>query len=265
MYPDWEHEVEVAWLEARREVITATELARLRPKLARMTNAQRMGKQPHPDFVMLYGSKQESGRPDPRSFGAAARGHVMEPYAVREFNHRAEELGWEDVPHFYHWDDMLIVCPGLGAGYSPDAMDASMTAAAKEAARECVAGLSELTPRPTAMLEVKCYDAAHHYKAGMTEPSSLPERYQVAAAMCVDRKIERGWLAFYNPGVPDHMFTVGYTREELADEVAELDEVLRIWHETVRAMARLPRAGTPLYTEDQIHDDMLADKDILQL
>ena len=111
---DWYHEVSENWLRARKTVITATEIKGLVATYKRMSKKDKEAGVVSPAFAALWGDKSSTYPIDVSSYGPAARGHIMEPYAIDEFN-RANEV------HFHHWDD-CIIANGL-VGFSPDAMD----------------------------------------------------------------------------------------------------------------------------------------------
>lgn len=108
----WSHNVGELWLAARREHLMASEVKNLITDYKRI----KAGKIKLPNalqFAKVYGSKMNCDI-DTSSFGAMARGHIMEPYAVEEYNRI-------NGTKFYQWDDKLIT-RGI-VGFSPDAMD----------------------------------------------------------------------------------------------------------------------------------------------
>lgn len=244
---EWYHETDVKWLEARKGIITATELISLRPKLARMTKKQRDGKEIHPAFAAMWGSKHSKEAPDPVSRGAMARGHCLEPYAVEEFNHQA---GYD----LKHWDDLLITCDDMG--FSPDALDIEQP--------PCVNSMSvkDMETQPTQMGEVKCYSIDKHYQNYVTEPSKLPERYQVAAAMLVCPSIEEGHLIFYNPQAEHGIWWVTYKPKDLTEEMCELAQTLAIYVMSRHALDMDKGIATE-HTEQEIWDETQDLEDLL--
>ena len=99
---DWRHEVSPQWLQARKDVITATELASCISAYNRANEKQKAGDVLFPAFAQLWAEKQSIKEPDAWSKGPAARGHIAEPYAIDDWN--------ENYPdeYFYHWDDTII-------------------------------------------------------------------------------------------------------------------------------------------------------------
>lgn len=228
---DWRHSVSVDWLKARRDVITATELVGLKSGFTKITKAQKAGTQVAPAFAALWGSKHSQLDPDPESFGAAARGHFMEPYAIQDYS---EIVGRK----YHHWDDCIICNNGLG--FSPDAMDIDQVHEdvrfdVKSGMLRSENGMHAYTNMPKSILEVKSYGIENHMKNMVADKMQLKERYQIAAAMMVIPTLEEGTLVQYCPQLETFsMFARTYTRAELEDEIEELSEILDVWHKTCR-------------------------------
>lgn len=108
----WYHEVSAEWLKARQAVLTATDVAGLLPEYKRYLKAGSPDV-PTPGFSALWCKKHSDVYLDTGSSDAAARGHIMEPYAIDSWNQQAN-------PTFYHWDD-CIICNKM-FGFSPDGM-----------------------------------------------------------------------------------------------------------------------------------------------
>lgn len=247
---EWKHDVSLEWLEQRKSVITATELAGLIPSasaLKKVTKAQLAGTDPYPACAALWERKHSSKTSSTSSYGAAAWGHFAEPYAVDMWNnsHPNEDDMW-------HWDDCIIVNSGIG--FSPDSLDI-------EQPRNCVRldvkeGMltdgESMYSMPTKMLEIKSYEIDHHVKNMIADKMSLPERKQIAVAMMVLPSIEVGNLVHFNPDARHRGFAFEYTREELADDIAMLSTALDLWNKTCRIMESMPKGMDTEYTREKI-------------
>ena len=150
------------------------------------------------------------------STGAAARGHILEPYAIDFFNENMQVK-------LYHWDDLIIKKGNYlnGLAFSPDAMDIPMSTHSTIAR---VIG------------EVKCYSPERHVTCGHTKKEDLEERWQLATAMAVLPNIESGYLLFYNPSMAMQMFVVKYDREDLKEEIKTVYEIEDNWLNWIDAL-----------------------------
>lgn len=254
---DWRHEVSVDWLKARRDVITATELVGLMSGFTKLTKAQKAGTQVAPAFAALWGQKHSVMDPDPVSYGAAARGHFMEPYAVEDYVLLSGE-------EYYHWDDCIICNNGLG--FSPDAMDISMKHNPTHEVRMDISK-GKLTSRhggktyiaesmPKKILEIKSYGIDNHMKNMVMDKMQLKERYQIAVAMMVIPTLEEGTLVQYCPQLESFsMFCRKYTRTDLEDDIAKLSEILDVWQKTCRWFDSNESEMESTYSEKEIKAD----------
>lgn len=221
----WRHECSLSWLQARNGYLTASDAHKLVP----YTDTGRRRKVSDEDYEKLAMAKMRQVSPEHCvSTGAAARGHLLEPYAVMRWN---EEHGGG----YRHWDDVLIPSRTVPyAAWSPDALDVAMS----EPGPVCS---GNYTGRR--MLEVKCYGPDKHDAACLSSKMERPERWQIAFAMlCSD--IVEGTLVLYDPTTsckPLHGFA--YTQADLADEIDELRKVAGKWggiYEKVKSMSSYP-------------------------
>ena len=221
----WEHKCKLEWLKARSNFLTATDVKSLIPftktgKKRTVTDVDRMR--------VLAGKCVTLTEDDCWSYGAAARGHLLEPYAISLLD---SAMGWADDEKLHHWDDMIIA-KNIGThclAFSPDAMDLlpESSVLVKGATVQYIsAGL----PIVHKIGEVKSYAAEKHFVCGCTDKMELEERWQIATAMAVLPSIETAYLVFYNPSVPGfEMFVHEYTRNDLEDEIAIVLEVEKEW------------------------------------
>lgn len=208
----WEHKCSLAWLRARQDFLTATDVRELLP----VTKTGKPRKVSDEAFMKVYSHKVEQlSEWNCYSYDAAARGHVLEPYAVMRLD---DTLGL----HLYHWDD-TIVTKGLipqrnHLAFSPDACDVPPL----EGAVVCHC-------HPRMIAEIKSYYPDKHLVRGCTPKEDLEERWQLAVAMTVCESIEQALLVFYNPSLEKAMFVVEYSREDLKDEIELVLQVEQDW------------------------------------
>ena len=169
-----------------------------------------------PAFVSVWMQKHGDSpdEADLYSYGPAARGHILEPYAVELFSNYMKE-------EFHHWDDVVVA--GDSCGFSPDAV------LGVECPKEAGAFPADEFEAEE-ILEVKCYGLENHGKALVSSSSALKERFQLAWAMYCCPSIKTGTLLFYNPSAPIPMFYLEYRREELEEEIdlaKKVDEIYR--------------------------------------
>ena len=248
----WSHNVGKLWLAARREHLTASEVKNLITDYKRI-KAGKIKLHDALQFAKVYGSKMNC-EIDTSSFGSMARGHIMEPYAIDEYN----TINGTD---FYPWDDKLIARGCLA--FSPDAMDIPQLPGTKMVVNlddELVDKNGDANPGPSEILEIKSYEAGQAFQRlsmiGRDEP--LEERWQIATAMAVCYTIKTGTIMFYLPqcGIE---FSKQYDRADLIDEIDTVMEIARMWNEYVEYMDCLMVSKTKDTTisEDQIYSDYL--------
>lgn len=234
---NWIHEASAEWMMARRNYITATELIGLRSAYKRMTNDEKQGRKIAPAFAALWGAKTMANSVNTLSYGAAARGHYMEPYAVEDYNANKGT-------NYYHWDDCLIYNGTLC--FSPDALDIKQYPGAVEV--EASVALA------TSMLEIKSYEIKHHMQCYVTQKEKIDERYQIAVAMMVCPSIQQGTVLFYNPNAEISMFSFEYSREDLENEIKELSNIYEVWKLTASQIfnSLSPNRMIAKHTEEDI-------------
>lgn len=248
LHRDWKHSVSEVWLLARQPYLTASEILGLIPEYKRIKRGK-VELLKSPVFARLYGEKQ-SLDVDPESRGPAARGHVLEPYAVDEANRIIGER------RFHWWDDRIITAKPLG--FSPDALDVPPLKGTRIISDDGkLVAASQQVQGPTNMLEVKCYQAGKHYQCKLAASNGAPldERWQVACGMAVCPTIEKGWLAFYAPQCRD-VFLRCYLRSDLDEEIKVVKEIADMWSEFKGRMDSLP-SQPPAKTEDQIYREYM--------
>lgn len=202
----WVHKCSLDWMKARQMYLTASDIKELLP----VTKTGKIRKVGDEQYIKVLARKQTMIYEDECiSYGAAARGHILEPYAVRAFNAR-----FPSEDKLLHWDDMIIARHDsfvYKLAFSPDACDIEQP---DDPLHDVVS-----FAKPHVIGEIKSYSAERHLTCGITPPESLEERWQIATAMAVCPSIERAHIIFYHPSMRYQMFTHCYEREDLADEI----------------------------------------------
>lgn len=248
LHRDWKHNVSEVWLLARQPYLTASEILGLIPEYKRIKKGK-VELFRSPVFARLYGEKQ-SLDVDPESRGPAARGHVLEPYAVDEAN---RIIGKQ---RFYWWDDRIITDRPIG--FSPDGLDVPPLGGTRiKVDKTQLISKSEKIPGPTSMLEVKCYQAGKHFQCKLAASYGrlLDERWQIACGMAVCPTITEGWLVFYAPQCRD-VFMHRYSRIDLMEEIEIVREIAEMWFSFEKHMDLLP-SQPPSKTEDEIYREYM--------
>ena len=230
---DWYHEVSENWLKARKTVITATEIKGLVATYKRMSKKDKEAGVVSPAFAALWGDKSSTYPIDVSSYGPAARGHIMEPYAIDEFN-MANEV------HFHHWDD-CIIANGL-VGFSPDAMDiAQVTEDVKlEVNGKCLMNsIGAVCGLPERILEVKSFEPAQHMKAIATPKMKRDQLMQLAVAFHVVPTLKTATLLFFCPAAAIPMYSETYTADDLHEEIEMVDAIAKEYERTKELCEKL--------------------------
>lgn len=250
----WYHEVSVEWLKARRDVLTATNVAKLLPEYKRSLKANPGTLMP--GFAALWAEKHTEVDPDPTSVGPAARGHLMEPFAVGDWNQQM-------LNHFHHWDDVIIKNGVFG--FSPDAMDISQSfdgveLKVSEDGKYLVTTEGVMMQAPSRIMEIKSYDAAHHMKCCITPKDKHDELLQLSMAFKVLPTLEKATLLFYCPGAPISMHEETYTRDDLEGFILTIEAIGKIYEGTAAQCEAIAHGASlhAITTEEEVYDDFLA-------
>ena len=209
---DWKHKCSLDWLRERQKYLTASDIKSLIP----LTKTGRPRKIDDIDRLKLLAKKQvELTEDDCWSYGAAARGHLLEPYAIDALNDWFIYRG-ATKQTFYHWDDELITLPGRDIAFSPDAMD--------------IPQFHGEDAMPTKIAEVKCYSPDRHIATAFTMKNEIEERWQIATAMALLDTIEEAYLVLFNPSMrKNRLFIIQYTRKDLESEIETITKVELDW------------------------------------
>ena len=221
---DWYHEVDPQWLAARADALTATDIKGLTATWKRVKKSSAKGL--IPEFAAVWGAKTADWPVDETSYGAAARGHIMEPYAVEEYNNL-------NNTEFHHWDDCIIVNGPVG--FSPDALDIMQPTAdirLDYSDDGLVAFDDKVCDLPKHMLEIKSFEPAAHMKAIATPKMKRDQLMQLAVAFVVLPSLETATLVFFCPGAKIKLWSDTYTREDLQEYIQLAVEISEKYQET---------------------------------
>lgn len=226
----WIHKCSLDWLKARQRYITASDVKSLLP----VTPTGRPRAVSDKDYMrVMAGKMTQLTEEDCMSYGAAARGHLLEPYAVDSLNKILAELQGKEHETFYWWDDKLIAEKGRVLAFSPDAMNVPMD---DPNAKENV----------TAIAEIKSYGSEKHLTTAYTPKEEIEERWQIASAMALLPNIDHAYLVLYNPKMKFRKtFVIRYDRDDLLSEIAMICKVEDDWDEFRKggAFTKKPPAG----------------------
>ena len=237
----WIHKCDLSWLKERQKHLTATDIKDLLP----FTATGRPRKITNSDYLKVLARKlQTLSEENCISTGAAARGHLLEPYAISEFNkigllRLAFTPGVRENFELYHWDDVLI-CPNNSTlAFSPDA-------------------LNDPTDymKATILGEVKSYNAEKHLVTSQMPKEQLQERWQIATAMAVLPNLEHAWLILFNPSLKDcSLYAIPYSRKDLRNEIETCFDVAKGWELFLKDdMKRLGYSST--ISEQEIKEEL---------
>lgn len=222
----WFHKCDLGWLQTRQKCLTATDVKELIP----FTKTGRPRPIGDEQYLKVMARKMVNiTEDDCVSTGAAARGHILEPYAIAQYN-KADFGGNEQL---YHWDDVVVTKEEhvpFGLAFSPDAMNIP-----------CDVGgiLYGATSSLVTIGEVKSYSSERHMLCGYTDPSELEERWQIATAMATAPTIEKAYLLFFNPSMRTQLYIVDYDRSDLEDEISIILDVEENWLSWIANLGKL--------------------------
>lgn len=220
----WEHKVDIEWMKSRCYFLCASDIKKLVP----FTASGRPKKITDMDRIRVLSNKLKYIMDDDCvSTGAAARGHMLEPFAIEDFN---EYLIENDIDmRFHHWDDVTIVSRKMpdyrGVSFSPDGMSVD-----QDRYSDKKAIMFNDIPKDTKIVEVKSYSTEKHIVCGLTDKMELEERWQIAMAMYVcPQQINEAYLIFYDPSCYEKMFVKRYLRSDLRDEIKTICQIYDDW------------------------------------
>lgn len=255
----WYHEVSAEWLKARQTVLTATDVAGLLPEYKRYLKAGSPDI-PTPGFSALWCKKHSDAYLDTGSTEAAARGHIMEPYAIDSWNQQAS-------PTFYHWDD-CIICNKM-FGFSPDGMtvpqllnDARLEVTSDGKFLVSDSQMHYDTPRE--IMEIKSYAPDQHMKSIVEDRMEHKELMQLAMSFAVLPKLEIARIIWFCPGAPISMFTESYTADDLHDQICWITEIAEVYQKAndywMQKIIEEPASLEAKVTEEEVYMEYMAEQ-----
>ena len=213
---EWKHKCSLEWLQERQKYLTASDIKRLLP----VTATGRPRKITDIDRLKVMSSKMvDLTEEDCMSFGAAARGHILEPYAITALNDildRFYHIGNKE--QFYWWDDQVIHMPNRSLAFSPDAMNVPQT---------------KNWEAPSAIAEVKSYGVEKHLVTAYTPKDKIEERWQIATSMAVLSQIDHAYLVLFNPKCDRKTFVISFNRSDLEKEIEIILQIEEEWDKFV--------------------------------
>lgn len=209
---EWTHKCDLDWLKERQRFITASDIKKLLP----VTATGRKRDVSDLDRLKVMSSKMVTlTEDDCWSYGAAARGHLLEPYAVDSLNKVLEKIG--ETERFYWWDDKLVTLPDRKLAFSPDAMNVPMTD-------------DDVIEHVSAIAEIKSYSAEKHLTLAYTPKDRIEERWQIASTMALLDNIDHAYLVLFNPKMKKRKtFVIRFDRDELSEEIKVIKKVEEEW------------------------------------
>ena len=206
---NWEHKCSLAWMRERQKYLTASDIKSLVP----VTKTGRPRKVDDEAYYRVLASKLvEITEDDCWSFGAAARGHILEPYAIDALNVMLLQMS---RPPIYWWDDKVVHDGIRSLAFSPDGMNVPQ---------------DKMPTSATVIAEVKCYSTEKHMVVAHTPKNLIEERWQIATAMAVLDNIERAYLMLYDPRfLIQRAVMIEWERGELEDEIGMILDVEKRW------------------------------------
>lgn len=224
---DWKHKCSLKWLRERQRYLTASDIKVLLP----VTKTGRPRKVTDEDRLKVYAKKKiELTEQDCWSYGAAARGHLLEPYAIDALNDDLILRGVAGQQQFFWWDDEVIHVPARRLAFSPDAMD--------------IPQVMKRAGIPHQIAEVKCYGPDRHMATAYADRKDIEERWQIATAMAALEDIEFAYLVLFNPSLRvDRLVLIPYDRSDLEDEIELVLRVEDEWNDFLCSMPEMPVDG----------------------
>lgn len=213
---EWKHKCSLAWLKERQYYLTASEIKKLLP----ITATGRNRTVSDMDRIKVMSSKMVTlTEDDCWSYGAAARGHIMEPYAITTLNEILSDKG--RIERFYWWDDALVKRQDRMIAFSPDAMNVPM---------------ANNFEAPSAIAEVKSYGAEKHLATAYTPKDKIEERWQIATAMALYESIDHGYLELFNPKMKlRKTFVIRFDKSDLEKEIEMILKVEEDWKKFIQS------------------------------
>lgn len=240
----WEHEVSAEWLRARKLVLSATDIRKLAPAYRRAVKNKPAEDEIVPEFAAVWADKHTDGYIDVSSpSSAAARGHVMEPYAVRAWNEQSPST-------LYHWDDCVIVNGVIG--FSPDALNVEQP--------EGPVSIDHSEIFPKYGMEIKSYEPGHHMQCCLKGKMKHDEIMQIAVAFAVCPGLEEMALVFFCPDAPISMHAEVYTRADLSAQISLVHGVAAEYERNAKLLSAMQPKLEARFSEEEIWNEYIKER-----
>lgn len=235
---NWYHEVSLEWLKERQKYLTASDIKDLLP----VTATGRKRTVTNKDYLKVWARKQKYlTRDDCITTGAAARGHLLEPYAIEEFN-KMQFSGY-----MYHWDDKIVYNGSLA--FSPDALNINRDGQISYRYDEIIdAGF---------LAEIKSYNIESHYLKAVEDKENLEERWQAATAFAVCPQLQEGYLILFNPSCNNKLFIHQYSRQDLKDEIQIVKKISKDYKEY--CTNALEAKAYSMFSRENLEEEIIKD------
>jgi len=266
----WDYTSNPKWLEARKGLLTATDIVGLiKPYQEWQNSLQKAAagdgrckpeskeREFHNACRKLWAEKFADWHAPSFDNAAMRRGHCLEKSCITEINEYRKALG---LPEFYHWDDIVVRNGAWGC--SPDALDVPMPIAAIDS---CICDVADIKPKHA--IEIKSFnDNDHMAEVELTDKWKIDEVRANAksntsiinqvAAQIISMDLDDCTVAFYNPAIPKYgikMFT--YTKQDFAAEAVLFPQVVAAYEKEVAKLESLPASNVTIHiTERELYD-----------
>ena len=222
----WYHEVNISWLQARKDFLTASDFKELAPLYRGLKESEAKAatdKRYKPESkradlrkkieTIWLGKKRITV--DTYETEAMRRGHDLEADAIEVYCQNTGKT-------VYHWDDALLFQRGTGLAASPDALDCAQP--------EGLIKMAVDTVMPIHALEIKCFNAENHWRNYRAEDKMKIDEdilFQVAWQLYV-MELQSVTVVFFNPDIPDYAVKAyTFTDEDLKEYTALIPAVVK--------------------------------------
>jgi hypothetical protein len=228
------HEVKEDWLKARINYLTASDIKTLLVQ----SKTQIMG---FPSKYFDVWSEKSTRAFDVTSYGAAARGHILEPIAIQEYNKVA--LSTRSLAHI---DDVLITSRHSLVAFSPDALQF-------KAVSPGVQHDAELYGDVEYGGEVKCFSLAGHYKNMIEGHIDKDIQIQLATAFYILPNLQSMYLILFNPKANRQLHYVEVKRNKLSSIIDRIWDIEHVYQEFCDCMQESEIAqSTDIESEEKL-------------
>ena len=266
----WDYTSNPRWLEARKGLLTATDIVGLiKPYQEWQNSATKSAagdkrcnpaskqQEFHNACRKLWAEKFADWHGPNMDNAAMRRGHCLEKSCVNEVNEWRKANG---LPEMYHWDDIVVKNGAWGC--SPDALDVPMPI---EAIDSCICDVSDIKPKHA--LEIKSFNDNDHMAeyelndkwqidAVRAKSSTNASIINQVAAQIISMDLDDCTVVFYNPAIPKYgikMFT--FYKSDFTAEALLFPQVVAAYEIEVAKFESLPASDVTIHTtERELYD-----------